>query len=144
MKFYLDTCIWLNLFKKEISFRGAPYWKFAEDFIGRNLKSGNKIMYSGMVLKELKIKLNKKEYKKQNNWIEKSKFTRITVLQEDKDAARKLESKYFFEISYYDLVHLSICKRLNLILITRDRELIEIAKENQVKVSRPEDIIIKS
>ncbi len=38
--FYLDSCIWLNLFKKEgDSSKGVPFWKIAEDFV-------NKIMFS--------------------------------------------------------------------------------------------------
>lgn len=40
-RFYLDTCIWMNLFKKEGNpEKGVPYWKIAKEFIN-NLKKEN-------------------------------------------------------------------------------------------------------
>ena len=49
--FYIDTCIWLNLFKKEGDpSKGVPYWKIAEDFIDAIMFSQDKeIIYSGFV-----------------------------------------------------------------------------------------------
>jgi len=33
-RYYIDTCIWLNLFKKEVDSKsGIQYWKFAKDLI---------------------------------------------------------------------------------------------------------------
>ena len=32
--YYVDSCIWLNLFKKEgDTTKGTPYWKLAKDFL---------------------------------------------------------------------------------------------------------------
>ncbi|MBU0535468.1 MAG: PIN domain-containing protein [Nanoarchaeota archaeon] len=138
--YYLDTCIWLNLFKKEgDASKGNPYWKIAEDFIRRVIKSKqDNIFYSGIVLRELQLKLNPEEYKKARYLIEKIyKFSKVDILQEDKNFVRRLESRYDFEISFYDLLHLAVSKRLDLMLITRDKQLIEIAKENGVDARTP-------
>ena len=34
-EYYIDSCIWLNMFKNEgDSSKGVPYWKIAKEFIG--------------------------------------------------------------------------------------------------------------
>jgi predicted nucleic acid-binding protein len=144
MKYYIDTSIWLNLFKREgDETKGTPYWKIAEDFLKRAVDlEYDEIVYSFVVLRELEIKLNKKEYEKRKKEImEERKFIRIDVLQEDKDFARELESRYDFEVSFYDMIHLAIAKRVSATIVTRDRQLIMICKENHVKAKRPEDIL---
>ncbi|MFC1800816.1 hypothetical protein ACFLYT_02040 [Nanoarchaeota archaeon] len=55
--YYLDTCIWLNLFKKEgDAARGTPYWKITEDFIKYIEENNKQIIVSTIVLKELSFK----------------------------------------------------------------------------------------
>ena len=45
--YYVDTCIWLNLFKKE---NGTfQYWRFAKDFLEKAIISMNVIYYSGFI-----------------------------------------------------------------------------------------------
>jgi len=49
MKYYLDSCIWLNLLKKEgDASKGKPYWQIAKDFID-NLQDDAEIAYSKLV-----------------------------------------------------------------------------------------------
>ncbi len=142
--YYVDTSIWLNLFKKEgDATKGVPYWKIAEDFVRFIVKSSEKrIVYTGIVLRELQIHLHPKEYCEKRLFFEKGhECTRIEILNDDKKEARKLESQYRFTISYYDLLHLSITKRIGAVLVTRDRQLIEVSKENNVNVAKPEEII---
>lgn len=64
----------------------------------------------------------------------------IKTQPEDYDLARKFESKEKFKISFYDYLHIAIAKRLNIPLITRDKELIEFAKK-YIEVFKPEDLI---
>ena len=142
--FYVDTCIWLNFFQKEgDESKGIPYWKLAEDFLDKVMFSeSNIIIYSDIVLKELQIILSEKEYKEARKFLENEfKFQWVKILIEDRNEARKLESKYNFEISFYDLIHIAISKRLSFILITRDKQLIDIAKENNIEVKKPEELL---
>src|SRR3989338_4068674 len=131
--FYLDSCIWLNLFKKEgDSSRGVPYWKIAEDFINNVMFSDDEeIAYSGLILREIQFKINNEiVFKEKSEFLKNEpKFRFIEVTKEDYSAARKLESESGFDLSFYDCLHISICKRLNLVLITRDNELISFAKK---------------
>lgn len=55
--FYVDSCIWLNLFKKEgDSSKGVPYWKIAKDFFER-FKDNSVFYYSDFVIKEIQFKI---------------------------------------------------------------------------------------
>ncbi len=143
-KYYLDTCIWLNLFKKEgDSTKGVPYWELTEIFMKKAIKEKAIIFYSDIVLRELQIKQSDEEYIKSKFYILLTPVTRqLNQSIEDRNKARELESKYHFEISFYDLVHLIIAKKVGAILITRDRKLLSIALENDVIAKRPEELDI--
>jgi len=142
--FYLDSCIWLNLFKKEGDpTKGVPYWKIAEDLIEQVMFSENEeIIYSELVLKEIKFNLNNEElFREKLLFLKRErKFRFVESMEEDYTFARKLESKSGFRISFYDCLHIAICKRLNFILITRDSLLIDFAKD-YIEVQKPENLV---
>ena len=139
--FYLDTCIWLNLFKKEGDpTKGVPYWKIAKEFLEKVMFSEDKITYSGLILKELKFTLKNEELFKEKILFFKEEFKFIKTTEEDYSFARKLESELKYELSFYDCLHIAICKRLNFILVTRDEILIQSAKEH-IQVDKPENLI---
>ena len=143
--FYLDSCIWLNLFKKEGDpTKGVPYWEIARDFIEKVMFSKNEeIIYSGLILKELKFKICNENILKEKLLFlkEEDKFKFVEVTEKDYSFARKLESELKYELSFYDCLHIAICKRLNFILITRDKDLIRIARR-YIIVEKPENLFI--
>jgi len=135
--YYVDSCIWLNLFKKEgDATKGTPYWKLAENFI----EDADKIIASSIVIKEISFKIPEKmdevmKFFKENDYVE-----LIKTKPEDYDLARKFENEEEFKISFYDYLHVAISKRLNIPLITRDNELVKFAKKH-VEVFKPEELI---
>ena len=144
MKYYVDTSIWLNLFKKEgDETKGKPYWKIADEFLKLMTNSkNNEIVYSFVVLRELEIKLSRPEYgQRKKEIVDERRFICTDVLQEDKNFARKLESEYHFEMSFYDLLHLAVARRIGATIITRDNMLIEVCEENNVPANKPENIL---
>jgi predicted nucleic acid-binding protein len=138
--FYLDSCIWLNLFKNEgDSTKGKPYWKIAEDFLKYVSSNDNEIFVSSIIVKEIFFKA-KNIFKSVNTFFQEEKYIQnISVKKEDYIFARKLESKSNFGISFCDCLHIALSKRSNAILVTRDRKLIEFAKE-YVIVKKPEEL----
>ena len=45
--YYVDSCIWLNLFKKEGDpTKGAPYWKITQEFLEGVIFSENKMHFA--------------------------------------------------------------------------------------------------
>lgn len=141
--YYIDSCIWLNLWKEEgDSTKGVPYYILAQEFIEKAILSEDKeIVYTGFVLKEIKFKLNDdKLFNEKHDFLrQEPKFRFIKSTPEDYELARKLESKFEFKISFIDCMHIAISKRLGYILVTRDKLLIEKATE-YILVDKPENL----
>ena len=141
MGFYVDTNIYLNLWKKEgDAAKGIPYWKLAKDFMDKAEKEGSTIVFSGLILKELQYKLTAETFKEKSDLL-KSTYEKADVIEEDYKNARKLESKSKFEVSFYDCLHISVCKRLNLVLVTRDSLMLSFARTEGLKCGKPEDFL---
>lgn len=138
--YYLDTSIWLNLFKKEFDFRsGVKYWKIAREFIENVAKTKSLILVSTINLKELYFTSGEK-FKLVREFFRTSSYIRlIKTTEQDYNLAREFE-KRDGKISFYDYLHIAIAKRLNAILVTRDNDMTKFA-ENFVKVGKPEDLI---
>lgn len=140
--YYIDSCIWLNLFKKEENtVRGILYWKLAEEFLEKIIFSENEIVYSGFVLKEIKHDINNEElFKEKHRFLEEEpKFSFVKTIPEDYEFGRRLESEFNFEISFFDCMHIAICKRLGYILVSRNNLLIKYAKK-YLNVNKPENL----
>ncbi len=101
----------------------------------------DEIVYSDIVLREIKLKLGEYEYHKVDKFFFKEpKCVKVDLTADDKAIARQLESQYQFQISFYDLVHMALCKRFDCILVTRDKQLADISRANGVSAYKPEDI----
>ena len=141
MKFYVDTNIYLNLWKKEgDAAKGTPYWKLAKDFMDKAERENFTIIFTGLVLRELKYKLTEEQYEEKEELL-KLTYQKVDVIEDDYKNARKLESKSKFEISFYDCLHISVCKRLNLVLVTRDALMLSFAKDEGIKCGKPENFL---
>jgi len=63
----------------------------------------------------------------------------IKLNEEDYEFARKVESEIDYELSFYDCLHIAICKRMNFILVTRDNLLIKTARRFII-AEKPENL----
>jgi len=141
MPFYVDSCIYINLWQAEINRKYQPLWKFALDFLEHVEKLNEVIYVSGFVVKELGFVLELEEFKQKIVLFEdESRFKRVIATQEDYEAGRRLESASNFDISFYDCMHVVLSRRLNAILITRDNKLLDFAR-NYCQTARPEEIV---
>ena len=133
MKYYIDTCIWLNLIKREAKGKKL-FWKFAQEFIEQHKNS--ELLISSAVLRELiEHQISPKEHLKKYN------LHLLQNLHEDFGKAREIESNSRYTISFYDCMHIAICLRLNATLITRDYLLIQEAKKYNVFATEPEILL---
>jgi predicted nucleic acid-binding protein len=144
-RFYVDSCIWLNLFKKEgDESKGVPYWKIAKSFLKKVALSENaEVLYTSFILKEINRKIQDSSlFRKHLGFMRSSKrFIFIDCLKEDYILARKLESESGFSISFIDCINVAICMRLNAVLVTRDRNLIDFALSH-IDVGKPEYLTV--
>ena len=141
--YYIDTCIWLNLFKKENGFGSTqPHWKIAQEFIQKLFSKDNEIIYSGFVIKELEYKMDELNICRDKLLFLKSgtAFKFIKATNEDYLFARKLEKRYKERLSFYDYLHIALCKRMCATLVTRDYEMIKVAEE-YISAGRPEHLL---
>ncbi len=137
MVFYVDSCIYLNLWKREER-TGVKFWKFAQDFFERVQESGGTIYISPFVFKELSFRFDTDTLQHRLEEIRRSSmFENIDACSDDYREARRLESASGFEISFFDCMHTALAKRLGAALVTRDNKLLDFAG-GFCAVGRPE------
>ena len=92
--YYVDTCVWMNLFKKEVNHKtGVQYWKLAKDFIEQVEEKQEEIIISTIVLKELYF-VAKNKFEIINKFFKESGFIKIIKTNpEDYQLARKCEEE---------------------------------------------------
>ena len=141
--FYVDSCIYLNLWQEEGDpSKGIPYWKISKDFFEKFDNEETIIYYSGFLLKEMKFILTEEIYKKKRKLFDSSpNFKKICISSEELNKAREIESELKYKISFFDIIHLLLSIKTNSILITRDRKLLDIAKDYQATAKRPEELL---
>ncbi|MBI5798199.1 PIN domain-containing protein [Candidatus Woesearchaeota archaeon] len=133
-KYYVDSCIWLNLLNKEqIKIQGLPVWKIAELFLQQY--KGD-IIISDFVRREIIRKIN---FPEAILLIEKNAEA-IVVKEEEITLAREIESKERYRLSFFDCIHIATAKTRNYTLITRDKELLLRGKEYS-NTLKPETIM---
>jgi predicted nucleic acid-binding protein len=133
--YYVDTCIWLNLFLKEgDESKCKPYWKIAQKFID----SERPIVVSTVILKELSIRIDQGIY---NDYFRgNSNIQMISTEHSDYDVARELERDDTSRLSFHDYLHVAIAHRRGYILITRDKGLLRFAS-GIIDARKPEELI---
>jgi len=140
ISYYVDSCIWLNLWQKEESNTGILYWKIAKDFLEHVRNSTNRsLVSSGFVIKELKYQIPNERLFNERLLTLKKFCKLVKATNDDYTLARQFEAESRFEISFFDCMHAAISKRMGYILVTRDRKLIQFSKK-YINVIRPEDI----
>lgn len=136
-KYFVDSCIWLNLFKKEGDKRkGKPHYIIARDFF----LAYEPIIFSNLVLRELRYVLKNTELFVEKESFMKNEFTFVQVTSSDYTFARKIEGELGYSISFYDCMHIATARRLDCILITRDNDLL-ICASKYVTACKPEDLL---
>lgn len=139
--YYVDTCIYLNLWQKEV-FNKIELWKLAKDFFDKIEERKEIIYYSGFILKELMYLLSESEFNQKRELFNSSpRFIKGMLTLEEYEEAREIEIKTDNEISFYDITHILLARKTNSILITRDNKLIEISRKLGVKAKNPEEIL---
>lgn len=140
--YYIDTCIYLNLWQKEVGFSGVNYWQIAQDLFERIEEKNEIVYYSGFILKEMSFILNSKEFENKKILFENtSNFKRILLEKDELEEARKIEVEINFEVSFYDIIHMILARKTKSTLITRDKRLMKIAKKYKINVKLPEELI---
>jgi predicted nucleic acid-binding protein len=140
--YYIDSCIYLNLWRKENSdYFKKPFWLFAKRLFEKLEYQNSVIYYSGFILKELSFILTQEEFSQKRILFENSpNFKKVLLSEEELNEARDIEDKTRREISFYDIIHMILARKTNSILITRDKKLLKIAKRYNILAKLPEEL----
>ena len=139
--YYVDTCIYLNLWKKEIDENGNKLWELAKSFFEKVENEDSIIYYSGYLLKELMFVFDEKQFVDRLELFNFSpNFKRINLTKEEYEIAKKIK-KENLEISLYDIIYMLLAKKTDSVLITRDRLLIQLSRDYLVVAKKPEECL---
>jgi len=140
-RYYVDSCVYLNLWKKEVD-GDIQLWKLAKEFFEKAEDENSIIYYSGFLLKELMFTLDEELFIDKLEMFNRSAgFKRITLTKEEYEEAQRLKNVATSDISFFDVIYTLLAKKTNSILITRDKELSEFARSLNVETRKPEDIL---
>ncbi len=139
--YYVDSCIYLNLWQKEFV-NGVALWELAKEFFDKVEEREDIIYYSGFILKEIMYILSENEFKQKRELFNSNpRFIKEVLTSKEYQDAREIEIRISYEISFYDIMHILLARKTNSILITRDKKLIEISKKLGVEAKKPEEIL---
>lgn len=141
--FYVDTCVYLNLWKKEKgSIFGRPLWLITKKFLDKIISQNHTIYYSGFILKELLNKLSTEEYLNKRQFFEDNTlFRKVMLTKEEHEKAIAIKKNLQTNCSLSDIIHIMLAKKTNSILITQDKELLNLSNRNKVLAKTPAEII---
>ncbi|MFA6888528.1 MAG: type II toxin-antitoxin system VapC family toxin [Candidatus Woesearchaeota archaeon] len=137
MNYYLDTCIWRDLYEgRNDNFRPLGEWAF--QLVKRIKENNENIIYSEVIIDELLIYYTYEEIKK---IFEDSKndniLFKIVINHQEKQEASVLSKN--MNLPFMDCLHAVLAKDNGAILVTRDHHFEEL--QNYVDIKKPEDLL---
>jgi len=140
--YYVDTCVYMNLWKKEVDENKKPLWLLAKEFFELAESRGSTIFYSGFVLKELLFLISTDDYLKKREFFEDNKlFKKVILNEEEYKKAQHIKNKNQDNCSLFYIIHIILSKKTDSILVTQDKELMTLAKIFGVIAKTPQEII---
>ncbi|PIO07558.1 hypothetical protein COT47_01325, partial [Candidatus Woesearchaeota archaeon CG08_land_8_20_14_0_20_43_7] len=118
-----------------------PFGELAKLFFQKYEQKDCIFYYSGFIIKELRYILDEICFnRKRQLFYDTPNFQKVIVTDEDYRYARKIEPEIDFDISFYDIMHMILSKRLGAILVTRDNKLLGHCKSYGVIAAKPEEL----
>jgi len=143
MRVYIDTNVFLNVWFREVDPKtGKELWRFSAEFLKR--LGDFQSFTSRSVIAEIKKVLSESGIDEQKI-LERVEAVKIVVdeivkiIKADRVEALRLMDERGIE-DVFDARNAAICKRLNAVLVSRDRELVNKLK-GYVRVAEPEELL---
>lgn len=137
--FYLDTCIWRDMYENRLGQKGKPLGEYAYDLIIYILENNYKIIFSDALIHELR-----KAYK--NNEIDEvlnflficNVLVKVDITKEEYAESRKLSRER--NLPLVDCLNAVQARNHNAIMVSQDKHFSQGLSDIAV-VARPQDII---
>ncbi len=135
--YYLDTCIWRDHFENRFGPEGRPLGKYATNLFYKIIENQDKLLFSDLLVEELKIAFSKTEIEYMLQMIFMMKILiRTEASPKDHAEASKIAKERDLPLS--DVLHAIIARNNNAVLVTQDKHFNNL--KDIVRVIRPEDI----
>jgi predicted nucleic acid-binding protein len=137
--YYIDTCIWRDYYENRISIHGEPFGEIAIKLFLKIIKENNIILFSDLVINELKKDYSKEEIIRLFNLPFISKILKkIKISKEDIKEAQILSIKK--NVSFGDCLHAILAKNNKAVLITQNVKDFKKLKEIVI-FKKPQELI---
>ncbi|MFH0869628.1 MAG: PIN domain-containing protein [archaeon] len=137
-KYIVDACIWRDFYEDRISLVGRPLGSYAYEFFVKILKKKNVILFSKVLIIELRLRYSHEEIDELLNLLgHMGKLSRIEITEEEDVEARELALKR--KIPYNDCLNAIHARNHGAVLISQDKHVIH-ALSDICESSRPEKV----
>lgn len=117
-RFYLDTCIWIDILEDRVGFGGEPLGGYGARLLLRIIRSGGLLIISDLLLRELAGRVGSSAI---SSYL--APFKRVTVMVRTTES-QELEAKRVASdrrVPRPDALHAILARDHRCVLVTRDR-----------------------
>ena len=136
-KYYLDTSIWRDYYENR-SDKFRPLGEWALKLINDAIENGDYILYSDLIVEELKVKYKEEKIKDIFEIIEKRNLL-LKVEISDSQAKEAYILCKQRKVAFGDALHSILARDNNAIMVTRDKHFLELTDIADIK--KPEGLI---
>jgi hypothetical protein len=110
--FYGDTCIYLNLWQKEINENEEPLWLYAKNLLEYAQSNNCTIFLFGFYLKRITVLASSQDYLSKREFLEDNKiFTKASLSEEEYKEAIKIKNAIKTYCSLFDIIKILLAKK---------------------------------
>ncbi|MBI5064750.1 type II toxin-antitoxin system VapC family toxin [Candidatus Woesearchaeota archaeon] len=136
LKYYLDTCIWVDLYEERTGYFDEPFHDIAWKLLSLIKEKNHKIIVTDVLFIELTVHHSIEQINGMflpfQNFIEKI----ISTKKQEKEAKKISQERY---LPKGDVLHAIISRDHELIFVTRDKHFLKL--RDIIKSLKPEDLI---
>ena len=135
--YYVDTCVWRDYFENRFGQRGRPLGEFAAKFFFKAIKKRDVILFSDLLVKELKTAFSNEEIEQMLGIVSNFGLLKLgEVSKNDFIEAQKISGER--ALPFGDVLHAIASRNNNAVLITQDKHFEKLRDFAVVK--RPQEI----
>ena len=136
-KYYFDTCIWRDFYESRTGLKGKPLGKYAANLFIKIIKRKDTLLYSDLIIRELKKDYDEKEVNDMLNFLFLTNILKkVEMKKEEFLKAKKIAEER--DLPTPDAFHAILARNNKAILISQDKHLQEL--KDIVEVMKPEEI----
>ena len=136
-RFYLDTCIWIDLFENRID-KYRPLGEFAKRLVKKIFDNNGLILYSDTILQEIMSRVDSNILITLFRPLQQEGLIR-RVMASDQQIAMAISLSKFRNIPCGDALHAILARDNDAFLVTRDKHFRRL--KDIVKILKPEDLL---